>query len=37
MAKDYLSGLFDFKEFYRFGFVWSTSPESPFLTLGILF
>jgi hypothetical protein len=29
MAKDYLSGLFDFKEFYRFGFVWSTSPDSP--------
>ena len=29
MAKDYLSGLFDFTEFYRFGFVWSTSPDSP--------
>jgi hypothetical protein len=29
MAKDYLSVLFDFTEFYRFGFVWSTSPDSP--------
>lgn len=29
MTKDYLSGLFDFTEFYRFGFVWSTSPDSP--------
>ena len=29
MTKDYLSGLFDFTEFYRFGFVWSTSPDLP--------
>jgi hypothetical protein len=29
MAKDYLSGLGDFTEFYRFGFVWSSNPDSP--------
>ena len=29
MAKHYLSDLGDLTEFYRFGFVWSTSPDSP--------